>query len=210
MNTAESKRHAQYQAIYNINHITSMASQATQEEWKEGLLWYDRATLDIQKELPSLPIVKSAAIVSALSPRVKWDVNVREAAKVVAAHNAGLTVDDVRIQGFKSNRAKAFKIAAIPTAEFTTARALEILGGNKTKSFYLNLCGDSQAVTIDGHATHIAMGTEAPLSAAKALTDYAYYHLSDLYRSAASLQNVKAYQMQAITWLTYRRIRGIN
>ena len=158
--------------------------------------------------MPYVPLRISAGVVAALSPRMPWEDNINSAAKVIAADKAGLSPEDVSVTAFHANKNKAFTIANMPW-NADTSEVETILKGNKTKAFYRNLQGQD-AVTVDGHATNIALGTMNSLDKTVGLTTKHYEYIESLYTELAESLCIKSYQLQAITWLTYRRLRGLS
>ncbi len=75
-----------------------------------------------------------------------------------------------------------------------------MLGGPKVRSFYANISGDQNAVTVDAWAQRIA-GYEYP----NGLAPNKYDHYADAYRDAARRAGESPATMQAITWIAYRR-----
>lgn len=194
-----------------IGNIIGIYNQANADELRAGLTWYKTAekVLRTRKDLRSYPIWKTAAVTAALSPRMPWDRNISATATVLKAVDAGLNPSDVKVTTFHANKDKAFEIAQLPNS-YPQSEALAILRGPKTCAFMRNLSGDMSCVTVDGHATNIALGTSTSLDNVVTLTKTQYLLIEALYIEAASRVGVEPAQMQAITWVTYRRLRGLN
>ena len=62
-----------------------------------------------------LDIYKVAQVISALSPRNKWEQNLKDADKVCEAFALGLHPTDIKVCTFHSNKFKAFNILASNT-----------------------------------------------------------------------------------------------
>lgn len=90
-----------------------------------------------------------------------------------------------------------------------------MLNGQKTISFYECIMGED-ACCIDGHARNIAYLERVNLTDNKSgIGKKEYAMLQDAYRMAAKklrYQNkrLKAYELQAVTWVAWRRIHGIK
>ena len=89
-----------------------------------------------------------------------------------------------------------------------------ILNGKKIVCFYENIMGDDTC-TIDGHARNIAYNERVNLTDNKtSIGVKEYANLQDAYRIAASRcrvngRRLKAFELQAITWVTWRKLHGI-
>ena len=92
---------------------------------------------------------------------------------------------------------------------------IDILNGQKIVSFYRNIMGDDTC-TIDGHARNIAYAERVGLTDDKTNIGVKEYRtLQADYVSAAKRTRVngralKAFELQAITWVTWRRIHNIK
>jgi hypothetical protein len=90
----------------------------------------------------------------------------------------------------------------------------KVLRGNKTIAFYHCIAkdGNSDTPCIDGHAYNIWNGSVSNLKAVPAMSDKTFGMIQDAYRDAAKLISSvtekyhSAAQVQAITWVAYRRI----
>lgn len=189
-----------------VRNILAVYGQASPQERSEGALWYIKAnavaqSLAIAHEEKLCVVV---GVISALSPRNKWERNLRDACSLLADPVAG------NVCAFGANRAKAARILETAT---NAGDVISLLGnGLKTRAFFWNIYTPDakEHVTIDGHATTIASGRYRPLAALPALTPHAYGRLETAYREAARLADVLPTTMQATTWLTWRRIHGIE
>ena len=171
---------------------------ASAEDLATGLAWYDRAS-DLAESLAAgAPITRetAAGVIAALSPRCGWSANVRGATKMVRAHVDGKSQPVVA--GLPDNRDKGWHILQAgddPLAYFSARTA------PKTRSFYLNICGDTDAVTVDVWAAEAAEGKRVK----RAPKGKRYARIADAYRRAAELAGVAPRDMQAAVWTYYRR-----
>jgi hypothetical protein len=89
-----------------------------------------------------------------------------------------------------------------------------ILNGRKIVCFYENIMGEDTC-TIDGHARNIAYNERVNLTDNKTnIGVKEYANLQEAYRQAAKRCTVngrrfKAYELQAVTWVTWRKQHGI-
>ena len=92
---------------------------------------------------------------------------------------------------------------------FTDGDILNHLNGQKIKSFFQCIM-DYDACCIDGHAYNIALGVRHSLTSGKTFIGKKLYkELQDAYIKTAKKLNLKAYELQAITWVTWKRIHKI-
>ena len=155
-------------------------------------------------------MIKSLAQSPRYLPNNKWERNCQDAENLARAIKAGIDTDSVKVCTFGNNKAKAIKIlsSAVDSAEIVS-----ILRGQKVVAFYLNIArnGDTDCPVIDGHAFNIARGTVSNLRDVPSITPATFEHLQNLYRDAArevsarTGETVSAGQMQAMTWVSYRR-----
>src|SRR3982751_6848796 len=152
---------------------------ASAEDLAAGLSWYSRAS-DLADALSAgtdgyVSYATACGVIAALSPRCQWASNVRGAARMVNAFDAGL--DQPVVAGTRANRDKAWRILT------SGDDPLSILGGPKVRAFYRNIAGDTDAVTVDVWAARAAEGRDNP----SAPTGKRYDRLADAYRRAATL-----------------------
>ena len=176
-------------------NIVSVARRATPREIEAGYSWYPLAH-DISAEIAP-DIRYGAGVIAALSPMMPWHRNVMLARAAFA--EGGLMGG-----ALSTNVAKANRIAA-------GNHPLTVLGGRKVLSFYDNIVnptGDS--VTIDRHALDIAHNRVMPDSLKSRIGGKALYTFySAAYREAADYLGIHAPELQAITWVAWRRMKGI-
>lgn len=169
--------------------------RATAAELESGVEWYGLAHSIARDIAPSIEV--GAGVISALSPRVVWDRNVTLAREALA--------------GTLTNGA-LFKNIAKANAIVAGADPLTVLGGNKTRAFYANIVdpfGDD--VTIDRHAFDIAVGRVTNDKDRAVLGRKGVYEsYADQYREAGAHVGMSGAQLQAVTWVAWRRMKGIK
>jgi len=193
------------EAIYNL---------ATTEEIKDGVTWYRKAYLDCRKIaiLHKVPIHIVVGVVSALSPNNKWERNLTNASDLIGAYVNGDDIDSIKVSTYHAMKHKAWYILGqMPRKDDVTF----ILNGQKISSFYQNIMG-YDTCTVDGHARNIYYAQREGLTTPKtsigkkeyAIIQQAYVDVGKDIR--VNGQPLKAYEVQAITWVTWRRIHGIK
>lgn len=159
-----------------------------------GFYWYANAKkecelLGVEYSLP-LPIV--AGVVSAVSPLCPWGENMERAERIIRWHSEGRKGDRPSVT-FGKNCDKADRILALrePDKEFKT--------NTKTRSFWLNLCGDLRPVTID---TWMLVFHGDPRKGL--CRNRAYWSACSPIVDAASRIGIFPAQLQAVLWLDIR------
>ena len=199
----------------DIKNILAMYMQATPVDTQEGTVWYNNAhqicvALSDKYKLPLSTVV---GVVSALSPNNKWDRNIFDAENIIHAYCMGY--DYPKVCTFSSNKDKAITILECEIDSSDNICA--ILKGNKTIAFFRGILTNGQCdeITVDGHAFNIWRGMYTSLNEVPAISNKLYKTVSDAYKQAAvtinNLEGTKysAAEIQAITWVTHRRVNGV-
>ena len=180
------------------NRILKLYKQATEAEIESGMQWYSEAqefSVDMAK-LGCCTRFQAAQLISLFSPKKEWQQNKREVEGFIKQHVYNIAYD----KGFFMTKA-------------AMSEARQILDYNhqipehrtKTYSFAHNIGYNcSQEITIDRHAIKIAYGQES--SKEILITAKRYRQARQAYAKVAIDLGLKGYQLQAITWLTYKRI----
>jgi hypothetical protein len=173
----------------------------------EGLNWYSNAHLLAIKfaDEYNLSIQQSCGVIAALSPGTRWEVNIRDAETLISEYHLkglrGRKLSTVGVYGRK-NTIKAINI-------LDGIEPLDVLGGNKVRSFYANILNpnDSSHVTVDRHAKCCALGLKSEQNSLVRNSEYEY--LSEHFRRASRKVNLNVCDFQAICWVTWRRLNGV-
>ncbi len=180
-----------------VARILGVYDAATDDEHSDGRQWYPAANAIARIVGDGLGIGTDggAGIVAALSPQCSWDENVVRALAFADGDSVGGLADGLR---------KAVRIGA---GEHPAA----VLGGRKVRSFYANIIGNVNAVTVDRHA--VAIVFDRPLSdrEIKILERPGpYTMIASAYRAAARRLGIAPSELQAVTWLAWRRLKGFD
>jgi hypothetical protein len=136
----------------------------------------------------SLPYWKVAGVVSALSPRNRFDRNLVDAENVIKLGNAAT------VATFGNNKRKA--LAIIAASDINQVYAM--FEGRKTLSFFDNIVNPrSQRVTVDVWIIK-AFKIEG------SLTDKKYREAEEAIQDYAAKINVKPCELQAMLWVAVR------
>lgn len=181
-----------------VANILATYRQSTMAERQQESGWYAAAHLFCQEVAESTggrtTVRQVAGIVAAISPRLSWAKNMEYARLVVETGTAPLMFGNLR---------KAQRIAEGADPDL-------VLGGRKVRSFFDNILypGTSDTVTIDRHAVDIAFGVAGNDESRKVLAHAGVYDtVSDAYRAVGRTLGIRPLQVQAITWVTHRRIK---
>ena len=198
----------------SIENILATYKMATPEEKRDGIVWYADALRDCTRIAldTCVPLHIVVGVVASLSPNNKWERNIINAKDLIHAHVNGDGMDSVKVSTYHKMKSKAWSILeAMPNHDGVIA----ILNGQKIVSFYRNIMGDDTC-TIDGHARNIAYAERVGLTDDKTNIGVKEYRtLQAEYVQAAKRTRVngralKAFELQAITWVTWRRIHNIK
>lgn len=185
-------------------NILSVYLKANPLDTQQGLNWYENAH-EIGRELSlkyKYKIYQVLGVLAALSPLASWELNVRRCEAALVQHSHGLTAQESTGCGMKANTGKAWRI-------LNGEEPTEVLGGNKVRAFYHCMMhfNNNDVVCVDRHAVSIAFGKPLGDKFAKYVnTDAKYEMISRDYRTVARLLNINACQLQAVTWVTWRRL----
>ena len=197
-----------------IDNIIKIYKLATPEEKRDGIVWYANAYSDCNRiaiDL-SVPVHIVTGVVAALSPNNKWDRNVVNARELIQAFVNGDDMDSVKESTYHTMKKKAWSILEdMPDHEGVVV----LLNGQKIVSFYRNIMGDDTC-TVDGHAKNIYYGERHGLTDDRTnVGKKEYKTISDAYVKAGKRvrvngRSLKAFEIQAITWVVWRRIHNIT
>lgn len=169
---------------------------ATEQDILDGTAWYDVALAEA-RTLDGADGEQGAGVIAALSPLTPWGKNVERARLAFQRGEAGgLTF------GLHARRADRILNGEHP---------LDVLGGNKVRSFYHCILGSDWHVTIDRHAFDILVGRPTTDKEKKLLDRKGMYeYTADVYRTVADMTELEPRILQAITWTSWRRRKGVS
>jgi len=164
---------------------------ATNADIDNGIAWYKQAHYickDLSKQY-NVPISIVASIVSALSPRNRWDQNIKDTITVLNAIHNNLSPDDIKVCTFHKNKRKAFLLAQRKVQ--ITEKSL------KTFNFVRNIADlDDNSVTIDVWHLRACFGRTIKTVPTK----LAYQQIKELTINKAKEKGLKGFEYQAIIW----------
>lgn len=191
--------------------ILGVYQLATVTERIAGREWYPRAwqaAESIGAEYNLAPVTV-AGIIAALSPRNRWERNLTDAENIIKAHTYGSPADaaNVKVCTFNANKQKAIKILTDSLYDYVSIR--DVLKGPKLVEFFSCIVGDNLEVCIDGHAYSVWAGDRITLDSVPKISTKLRETIKANYRNAAENVGILPSEMQAITWLTWRRLHGV-
>lgn len=195
----------------NIDNIKAVYQLATLTEQQDGISWYPDA-LQIARTLADRHEITEAqaiGVIAALSPRNRWERNIEDADRLIAAYNAGGAEQAMltKVCTFTSNKTKAVKILESGLTHISSA--LTILSGPKLREFASCIAGLPD-VCIDGHAFCIWAANRTGLADVPAIGVKLRREIKADYVTAADELGITPSACQAITWVTWRRLHGVT
>jgi hypothetical protein len=165
-----------------VAHFCDLIMGATLRQVEQASKWYHEANA-VAREVASnmtLDIERASCIVSAFSPRQRWDINVRQA----LAFSVGMEV-----KGLTNN---------INMANASLVYGFDALKGQKTNAFARAIAGDESAVVVDVWMCRAAnIGTDSPNKSQ-------YQFISDAVCDAAAMFGLTPRTAQALIWIIVR------
>ena len=182
------------------NNIDFYFNASTKKEQQDGKQWYIKAQNFVEETALnyaySFDVV--AGVLSALSPRNKWEQNKKDCITVLNAVNNGISPEDVKVCTFHKNKFKAFGIAK------GNVKITE--DSQKTYSFINNIAYlDNKYVTIDIWALRACFNKTISIKSAT-IGKTAYKQITNIFLEKSQEYDIKGFELQAILWLTAQRL----
>lgn len=165
---------------------------ANAAERRTGLAWYKTAH-EFALKISCGEIEKGAGIIACYSPQKSWIENSFLAARTFE-------------QGYASGHTKA--VVAKADRILAGEPALDVLGGQKVRSFYKAICNpnDPHVVVVDRHAFDVAWGKVTDDLSRKVLERVGGYNLvAETYRTVGQQLQMIPSHLQATTWIRWKR-----
>ena len=173
-------------------------NKVSEDDYKEGLVWYKTANDIVQnlsKKYNFQPLVV-ANVLSALSPRNKWERNIYDTEQVLKAVNEGKDYDSIKVCTFNNNKIKAFELAQ------GNREGIEYSNSPKTHSFVRNIAElNENFVTVDVWHTRASFDK---MIVPNSLSASNYDDIRDITIKNAKKHNIKPFEYQAIVWCSIR------
>jgi len=194
---------------HNIRKMYKYAlANLTEQELHNAKHWYDEAQQEAKviAERLDMPVYIVVGVMAALSPNNKWERNIVNAEELCKAFQDGQGMDSVKVSTYHKMKEKAWGILTeFPDYETVIVR----LSGKKIISFFRNIMGEDD-ITIDGHARNIYYNERVGLTDAKtSIGKKEYATLQKEYLTVAKEFDMLGRQMQAITWVAWKKKHNI-
>lgn len=199
-------------------YIKGMLQLATVADIEQGKQWYQQArvlAVKLMHAYNGITLGQCVGVIAALSPNNKWERNCNDAEAMIKARHNGCDPTSVKVCTFNKNKEKAAAILNLDD-DFTTEDIERILSGRKVCAFYRCIMGFDDAVCVDGHAYAIWLGERVPTTKTPSISATLYETITRAYVNTASVsfdlvgECLSPAQVQAVTWVTYRRLLGYN
>jgi len=198
----------------STRHIAGMLQLASVADIAEGREWYDRAyRLAVQfiHAYQPLTLGQAIGVIAALSPNNKWQRNCQDAERMIKLWHNGQDSRLAKVCTYNKNKDKAARIL-----ESLDSEAIEsILSGRKVVAFYRSISGFTDSVCVDGHAYAVFIGERIPTTKTPAISARLYETITRSYCLVADRSvelcghKLTPAQVQAVTWVTYRRLSNV-
>lgn len=190
----------------NRNHFSSVFVSSTLEEKTRGYNYYhwQYSNLESFSKASGFGIKRVVAAFCALSPNNAEATNYRALASCLAI-SLGKIPETAPVIAYGRDKNKALTLLNDPLFDVPS-----VLRGRKTYSFFRNTLDpdDKQYVTIDGHMYNIWHNRVVSLSSST-LTDDLYETIQSDLTHVADKHQLSPARLQAILWITWKRIHNI-
>ena len=195
----------------NVRNIKAIFELAGAAENADGKAWYGvaKSIAIVLADQYGVTTAQAVGVLAALSPRNKWSRNVVDAEALISAYVAAGS-EQARLTKcctFSANKEKAIKV--LESGAETIPTILEILSGPKLREFASCIAGLPDCC-IDGHAWCIWQGSRVTLADVPSIGVKLRREIKADYAQAAADLGLSASELQAITWVTWRRIHGVT
>jgi hypothetical protein len=175
--------------------IDTHYANATDQDKTNGIAWYKTANdfcVEVAEQFNTTPIIV-AGVISALSPRNRWEQNLKDAIQVLRAVRDSIPPDQIKVCTFNKNKLKAFQIARGEVN--ITDKSL------KTYSFVNNIALLSEDhITVDVWHLRACFGKTVKTVPGT----IAYKQIEQLTIKKAKQYGYTGYEFQAIVWNVVR------
>ncbi len=183
-----------------VRRLVRIVDGATPEQWQDGVLWYARfkALAGQLADRNGVTCEDATAVLAILSPQCSVATSVVVSDRLLAAWSAGGAAAALRVRGVLP---KNIERAVDRLSGDTRATDIDVDGftpSRKVRSFFADIRGDLDAVTVDTWATRAVGGTmDQPKGGA-------YVAVAEAYRSVARRFDIAPRDLQAVVWCAVR------
>jgi hypothetical protein len=193
------KKLTKYQLKKISKNLDYYFNYASAKDIKDGMQWYKNAN-DICKDIAkkyNTNVFIAAQVISAISPRNKWEQNIKDAYSIFEAIKHGTHPEDIKICTFHTNKFKAFNIVT---------NNVQICDKSlKTYNFVHNIALlSNEHLTIDIWHLRACFNESINIGSAS-IGRLAYEQIKSLTIRKADKLGLKGYEYQAIIWNSIRK-----
>jgi len=202
------------QLSVNAREIVAKFQLATSQEVQLGCDWY-RSALNIAGRIASkyhIRVEVAAGVIAALSPNNRWERNIIDAEAMIKCWSAGGTDEDilaVKVCTYTKMQEKALNI-------LKGGDIITVLNGPKIIEFFNCITNPLlNDVCIDGHAYSVWFGQRLTMKQVPNIGKKLRQQIKTDYVDATMFINEELNEsyspadIQAITWVTHKRIYGV-
>lgn len=186
-------------------NIMAILDQANSTDYIDGETWYKKARLDCYEisRKYSISFRKTCAILSALSPRNRWERNKKDLETIIMECQGLIPYGKYGTYGNMVKKAKLIYFSKVDSIEMM----LKLLNGPKIKSFFLNIYDyNSDCVTVDSWIQLIALGEYLAVDKRPSLSKVDYNLIANSIKLIAIEKNVSPPVLQAVLWTSFKRL----
>jgi len=191
------------------NNLLSWLAEATTDEIRAGLEWYDEAQAfaNALSKKYAVDAYTVATVIADLSVNNEWERNKVDAEATIGAFTSGKFTQDeyiklVKCCTYKKQRIKAWK--ALETGEGIQASS------PKTHAFAMNVGFlSSEHCTVDKWMLRACQSKSYEFqnpNLQQTCTIKQYQNIERIVNEIAKSKSLKAYELQAIIWVTIKRV----
>ena len=184
---------------YKLNKISNnldlVFNMANSSQIKHGKEWYKLANYEctIIAIKHNIDLYKVIQVVSALSPRNKWNRNLIDADNLIDAFVSNKDINSFKVCTFNNNKYKAWTV--LKDKIDITSNSL------KTYNFVNSILLMNSALTIDIWHLRACFLNDIKINNAS-IGKTAYNQIKDLTLNKAKNVGLRGYEYQAVIWLT--------
>lgn len=196
--------------VQNIERVWDAARSDEVSAGQQAYPKYQRITTQVAAKHGFSPTI-GAAVFAALSPNSDYWGNLRDTDRLLAAAAAGADLTSFSVSTYGNNKRKAWHIANGGDPDLY----IKVL---KTRNFFHNIQdpANPEFVTIDGHMFNVYHNERNPLASrdkARRIVKVSpklYAAIAGALKELAVRKGEYPSTVQAILWLTWRRMHGIR
>lgn len=188
--------------VYNLELTFKKGDLLDHQQGRSYYQDFHSRMVEIGQRAYDCPVSTVAAVYSALSPNNSEENCIRDTERALTNFRYGRW-NDFHPTTYSHNKAKAFRI-------LNGESPADVLSGEKTWNFYNNIVNpsDRDFVTIDGHMVNIWNGKRVPLDLS-GISKSEYRIVASGVKELAGRYGLVPCQLQAILWITWRRVHRI-